>query len=124
MQVVWFYVNAYIVFDIMQGTLMGTIKGLGAQAKASVVVLIGYYFIGIPLGALSAFGEYHLLLEGVWIGFSSAIGFNMFVYLVLLYCWIDWRVMARLAHERSEKNMAKAEPKVAESDENFKKEIN
>ena len=70
---------------------MGSIKGLGSQAKASIVVLIGYYFIGIPLGAYLAFGEFAMLLRGVWIGQASAIRFNMVVYFLLLFVFIDWR---------------------------------
>jgi Na+-driven multidrug efflux pump len=57
------------------------------------VSLTGYWFIGIPLGSYLAFGR-DMNLTGVWIGSASAIGFNLFVYLFLLYVYLSWEGQA------------------------------
>ena len=100
---------------------MGSIKGLGSQSKASIVVLIGYYFIGIPVGTYLAFGEFKMLLRGVWIGQSAAIGFNMVVYFLLLFVLIDWKKQAEISEERSRKEKEKQETAITMKEDSYKK---
>jgi MATE family multidrug resistance protein len=72
---------------------MGIVRGLGTQAKASIMSFIGYWIIGLPLA-------YYLVmlntskLMGVWIGMLSANSFNFFGQLTLLLLFTNWQKQA------------------------------
>ena len=53
----------------------GIITGLGKQGLASVVTLIGYWFIGIPITIGYVKWEDTESLKGIWLGATASIIF-------------------------------------------------
>lgn len=100
---VWFFVNTFIMFDILQGMFMGVIRGLGIQPKASFVPLVGYWALGIPTCAVMVF-EYDYGLISIYIGMTIAITFNFAVY-GLMILFTDWNTVAEQANRRKEADL-------------------
>lgn len=71
------------IFDGAQITLSGILRGLGITKPTFVIVSIGYWLIGLPLGLYLG---YHLKMNalGFWIGLAGSlfiIAVSLFVYL-------------------------------------------
>lgn len=63
-----------IVFTIYSGVQVvtsGSLKGSGRQYIGAIMVFIGYYIIGLPLGALLGL-KFELGAVGLWIGMACA----------------------------------------------------
>lgn len=63
---------AFQLFDGAQGVGFGVLRGAGDLRYGSAVNVVGYYCVGLPLGALLAF-EFGFGPSGVWIGLSAAL---------------------------------------------------
>ena len=75
------------VFEIVDGlqvTFGGILKGIKQTKVASICAITGYWFVGIPLGAILCY-HFNMLLKGFWIGLASALFIVCFVqfYFVL-----------------------------------------
>lgn len=57
--------------DGLQGTLQGTIRGLGLQERAAYLAVGIFYLIGIPTAWLLTF-NCRLGLTGLWLGIGTA----------------------------------------------------
>ncbi|KAM9320076.1 multidrug and toxin extrusion protein 2-like [Gastrophryne carolinensis] len=66
----------------------GTLMGTGKQKYGTVVNIIGFYIIGLPLG-ISLMFLTKLKLYGMWIGFISAVSFQTLTCLPYIL-QIDW----------------------------------
>lgn len=85
--------------DSTSNTLGGICSGLGLQRFAAASQLLGYYVVGMPVGAILAFGTEHGQQDGVfglWIG----IGLSMLTAAILqsiALSWYDWASAADAA---------------------------
>jgi MATE family multidrug resistance protein len=59
--------SLFQIFDGMQATGVGILRGLSDVKVPLVISLLSYWFIGIPIGALLGF-YFNLGAVGVWIG--------------------------------------------------------
>jgi multidrug resistance protein, MATE family len=82
---------AFQIFDGIQTVSTGALRGLGETRAPMIANLIGYWFVGLPLGIALCFvlkwGIY-----GLWIGLTLAL---VIIATTLLRRW--WRDAARLA---------------------------
>lgn len=78
------YVAAlFQIFDGLQVTLGGILKGLNMTYIVSIAMFTGYWIIGIPLGSVLAF-RFNLDLLGYWIGLALALFTISLVMVVIL----------------------------------------
>ncbi len=59
----------YLMFDGLQVSLSGILKGLKMTKIASVTLIAGYWLFGLPLGYMLAY-HYKMSLNGFWIGLA------------------------------------------------------
>jgi MATE family multidrug resistance protein len=110
---------ATIFFDATQGWLGGVIRGLGKQNYGSVICIIAYYPICLPLVWAFAF-PLGLKTMGMWIGICIAQTFQIICYLYLIFVHFNWNktaleIITQLREEDSKKQaLVKAEGKMIE----------
>lgn len=63
----------FVIFDNLQCSMQGILKGVGMGDKCLKMFLVSYYVIGTPVSCLLAF-TFELELVGFWMGFGIAIG--------------------------------------------------
>jgi MATE family multidrug resistance protein len=61
----------YIFTDAIHGVASGIIRGIGKQGWGSIVTLVSYYLIGMPMALYFCF-NLDMKLNGLWIGFDIA----------------------------------------------------
>jgi MATE family multidrug resistance protein len=69
------------LFDGLQVTIIGVLRGLEDVRWPTAITLVGYWVIALPLAYLLAF-NFHLQTIGIWIALLSSL---MFVALCLLW---------------------------------------
>ncbi|MFT4112016.1 MATE family efflux transporter [Silvibacterium sp.] len=74
-------VAAFQVFDGAQTVATGALRGLGETRTPMLVNLVGYWVIGLPLGAWLCF-HLHWGLYGLWSGLTTAL-----ILIALLLTW-------------------------------------
>ncbi|KAG2386481.1 hypothetical protein C9374_002225 [Naegleria lovaniensis] len=87
------------VFDGVQGTASGVLRGVGAQTVGMISNLVAYYVISLPIGAVLAF-VVNMQLVGLWLGLTLGliiVAFSLVVYIIR----INWERQSKIAHERS-----------------------
>jgi MATE family multidrug resistance protein len=94
------------VFDALQITLNGILKGLGKQKSASLIALTVLYPINLPMTITFAFTMNYKLM-GLWYSMLTAIIFLNFAYSIIIIS-LDWESNA----ERTIVNIAKSELKL------------
>ena len=85
---VFFILEVYVLFDAMNGMGIGLIMGIGAQAKASIYTICGFWLLGVPTSTILSF-VFDLDLIGLWSGSLVAVTFCMISYYTLLIR-TDW----------------------------------
>ena len=74
----------YVFIEPLSKVITGVITGLGKQGNASVVTLIGYWVIGIPLTILYiCLHHREESIFGIWLGASVSL-----VFILMLQHWI------------------------------------
>jgi MATE family multidrug resistance protein len=81
------------LFDGLQIVVTGSLRGAGDTRTPMVCHLIGYWVIGLPLGALLCFGR-GLGAPGLWIGLSTGL---ILIGLVLTVFW--WRTARKWSRQ-------------------------
>jgi MATE family multidrug resistance protein len=76
--------SLFIWFDAIHGVQSGNVRALGQQMKASIVTLVSYYGLGMPLAWHFGFGL-EMGIKGFWLGF--------FLALILLDIGVAWVVI-------------------------------
>lgn len=71
------------LFDGMQVTLSGVLRGAGDARSSMVANLMGHWGIGVPVGCALAFGA-GLGVVGLWVGLAVGLGS---VAMILLWRW-------------------------------------
>lgn len=64
---------AFQWFDGTQVVSFGVLRGLGDTQRPLLFNIVGYYFVGLPLGVWLAFAE-GLGLAGLWVGLTAGLG--------------------------------------------------
>ena len=67
-----FIAALFQIFDGVQITLSGALRGLGSTKPISFTMLFSYWFIGLPIGIYLAFAK-KLEIYGLWIGLAIAL---------------------------------------------------
>ena len=66
-------IATFQLFDSVATTLNGVLRGLGKQAVGSIISIVCYYFVAMPISFTAAFGLGWELL-GLWSGIAIALG--------------------------------------------------
>lgn len=67
-----FWVACFQLFDGLQVTLSGILRGLSVTRPSSIAIFIGYWIIGIPLGYYLGFHS-GMEAQGFWIGLAISL---------------------------------------------------
>jgi MATE family multidrug resistance protein len=67
-----FVVALFQVFDGLQVTLSGILRGLDKTKLTSIMVFVGYWIFGIPIGVYLAYAH-NLEVFGLWIGLALSL---------------------------------------------------
>jgi MATE family multidrug resistance protein len=65
-------IATFQLFDSVATTLNGVLRGLGKQAIGSIISIVCYYFIAMPVSFTAAYGL-GLELLGLWSGIAVAL---------------------------------------------------
>ena len=79
-----FIIAIFQVFDGVQVTISGALRGLGYTKPIFATMLIGYWIIGIPIGIYLAFFK-KLSIYGLWIGLALSIFVCSIVFSIFLH---------------------------------------
>jgi len=63
---------AFQIFDGIQTVTTGALRGLGVTGPPMIANLVGYWFLGLPLGLVLCFAL-HWGIYGLWIGLTLAL---------------------------------------------------
>ncbi|KAJ8276040.1 hypothetical protein COCON_G00077920 [Conger conger] len=80
---------SFHLFDCMAGVTGGIVRGAGKQAIGAVCNLVGYYFIGLPIGASLMFAA-HLGIIGLWVGFLFC-AFMQALFFIIFLVKLNWK---------------------------------
>jgi MATE family multidrug resistance protein len=78
-----FWVACFQLFDGLQVTLSGVLRGLSVTRQSSIAVFIGYWLLGIPLGYFLGFHQ-NMEAQGFWIGLAVALALVAIMLSVVL----------------------------------------
>lgn len=76
-------VALFQLFDGSQVTLTGILRGMEQTKLSSLVVFVGYWLLGIPIGLILAY-QYKLEVFGLWIGLALSLAL---VAIFLSFCF-------------------------------------
>lgn len=85
--------------DAVAGVAGGVVRGAGKQKIGAVCNLVGYYFIGFPIGASLMFAA-KMGIVGLWIGLFVCVAVQGIVFVVFL-CKLNWPQAAKEAQIRA-----------------------
>lgn len=74
----------YLMFDGLQVSLSGVLKGLKMTKIASVSLIAGYWLFGLPFGYFLAY-HYNMSLNGFWIGLATSFLFMSIIFSCVIY---------------------------------------
>ena len=74
----------YLMFDGLQVSLSGILKGLKMTKIASVTLIAGYWLFGLPFGYMLAY-HYKMSLNGFWIGLAVSFLAMCTLFLFVIY---------------------------------------
>ncbi|XP_064835480.1 multidrug and toxin extrusion protein 1-like [Oncorhynchus masou masou] len=86
--------------DTFVGVMGGVVRGAGKQKIGALCNLVGYYFIGFPIGVSLMFPN-KMGIIGLWIGLFTCVLIQS-LFLVVLLCKLDWK---KASQEDSKTNM-------------------
>lgn len=91
-----------IICDYIQGVQGGIIRGMGYQHFASLIMIIWYWLVAIPIAYILAF-KFDYRIKGVWLGLpaGSLLIWSSFTSILFI---TDWRKLANEVHQRKEIN--------------------
>lgn len=100
------FVASYQLFDGLQNVGAACLRAFGRQNVGSVIHFIGYYVVGLPIGAYLGLGPPHWGLAGLWAGAALALACTSAAELLIAFN-IHWeneveRVQARETDESSD----------------------
>ncbi|PAA62512.1 hypothetical protein BOX15_Mlig026985g2 [Macrostomum lignano] len=87
------------LFDGISAVSCGAIRGTGRQVEGAVLLFIGYYIIGLPIGIPLALLT-DLQMTGIWLGLLAGIAAEAVAFCCLVLSF-NWRREAEKALERA-----------------------
>ncbi|XP_017348923.1 multidrug and toxin extrusion protein 1 isoform X1 [Ictalurus punctatus] len=87
------------LFDAVAGITGGIVRGAGKQLLGSVCIIVGYYFVGFPIGVSLMFAL-NMGIVGLWIGFFVCVFLQSLGFLILIYK-LDWKHATEEALKRA-----------------------
>lgn len=102
------FVASYQIFDGLQNVGAACLRAFGRQNVGSIIHLIGYYIVGLPLGAWLGLGKPHWGLAGLWAGAAIALACTATAELAFAFS-INWeneveRMQQREADEEEDED--------------------
>src|SRR5574344_182919 len=73
----------YLMFDGLQVSLSGVLKGLKMTKIASISLIAGYWLFGLPFGYILAY-HYNMSLRGFWIGLATSFLFMSAMFIIVI----------------------------------------
>ncbi|KAJ8347656.1 hypothetical protein SKAU_G00262450 [Synaphobranchus kaupii] len=80
---------SFHLFDCIAGVTGGIVRGAGKQKIGALCNLVGYYFIGLPIGVSLMFPA-NLGIIGLWSGLVLCV-FIQCVFFIILLVKLDWK---------------------------------
>ena len=74
----------YLMFDGLQVSLSGVLKGLKMTKIASGTLIAGYWLFGLPFGYMLAY-HYKMSLKGFWIGLAVSFLAMCSLFVIVIY---------------------------------------
>ena len=74
----------YLMFDGLQVSLSGILKGLKMTKIASLTLIAGYWLFGLPFGYMLAY-HYKMSLKGFWIGLAVSFLAMCTLFLIVIF---------------------------------------
>lgn len=114
----------YLFADGVQVALNGVVKGCGRQCITMPVVVIAYWFVGVPLAYYLAFvrhddgdmyceGESLCGIAGLVVGMTTGTWIHMLLLLFIVVCTTKWKVLAQQAKARLSEIKTKEHEEIA-----------
>ena len=117
-----FIAALFQISDGMQAACAGVMRGMGRQRLVAGLNLLGFWAIGLPLGALLTFGPTQIGVAGLWWGLAAGLTV-VAAFGVAVLLRTDWdaearRTAARLGGPKASKGGAPVE--LAPPDDNVR----
>ncbi|XP_041789468.1 multidrug and toxin extrusion protein 1-like [Chelmon rostratus] len=77
------------IADATAGVAAGVLRGAGKQLIGALCNLVGFYFIGFPIGVALMFAA-HTGIVGLWTGLTIGVVLQAIVFMTIL-CKLDWK---------------------------------
>ncbi|XP_039549706.1 multidrug and toxin extrusion protein 1-like [Pimephales promelas] len=77
------------LFDAIAAITGGIVRGSGKQLLGALCNIVGYYFVGLPIGVSLMFAL-GMGIVGLWIGFFGCV-FLQSLFFIILICKLDWK---------------------------------
>ncbi|XP_018556492.1 multidrug and toxin extrusion protein 1 [Lates calcarifer] len=77
------------VGDATAGVAAGVLRGAGKQLVGALCNLVGYYFIGFPIGVSLMFAA-NMGIVGLWTGLTICVSLQAIAFITFL-CKLDWK---------------------------------
>uniref|UniRef100_UPI003AAAEBDD multidrug and toxin extrusion protein 1-like n=1 Tax=Centroberyx gerrardi TaxID=166262 RepID=UPI003AAAEBDD len=87
------------LMDAIAGVTGGVVRGAGKQLIGALCNLVGYYFIGFPIGVSLMFAA-NMGIVGLWSGLIICVSLQSMFYIVFL-CKLNWKKATEEALERA-----------------------
>ncbi|XP_030592955.1 multidrug and toxin extrusion protein 1-like [Archocentrus centrarchus] len=87
------------LFDAIAGVTGGVLRGTGKQLFGALCNLVGYYFIGLPIGVSLMFAA-KMGIAGFWVGLTVCVLVQSIFFITFL-CRLDWKKAAEEAQVRA-----------------------
>ncbi|KAA8594475.1 hypothetical protein FQN60_011610 [Etheostoma spectabile] len=85
--------------DAVAGVAGGVLRGAGKQLIGALCNLVGYYFIGFPIGVSLMFAA-NMGIVGLWTGLCICVLMQS-IFFVIFVCKLDWKKAAEEALVRA-----------------------
>ncbi|XP_039652245.1 multidrug and toxin extrusion protein 1-like [Perca fluviatilis] len=85
--------------DAVAGVAGGVLRGAGKQLIGALCNLVGYYFIGFPIGVSLMFAA-NMGIVGLWTGLCICV-FMQLIFYATFVCKLDWKKAAEEAVVRA-----------------------
>uniref|UniRef100_A0A8D0D1F7 Multidrug and toxin extrusion protein n=1 Tax=Sander lucioperca TaxID=283035 RepID=A0A8D0D1F7_SANLU len=78
--------------DAVAGVAGGVLRGAGKQLIGALCNLVGYYFIGFPIGVSLMFAA-NMGIVGLWTGLCISVWLQL-IFFITFMCKLDWKKAA------------------------------
>ncbi|XP_027009164.1 multidrug and toxin extrusion protein 1 [Tachysurus fulvidraco] len=100
--------GGFHLFDAVAGITGGIVRGAGKQLLGAGCMLVGYYFVGFPIGVSLMF-VLKMGIVGLWTGLFVCIFLQSIFFLIIIYK-LDWKRATEEALKRAGVQTAEAKP--------------